>query len=473
MPMACGLVTLSWRSVAWWRALSPGIFLDRGRFTSRTANRSTALDVNATATRLRCSHSAEDTADESHFLDRSSVPLAQSLNLVPAPQRKRFAKRPANGPLALKSTEQLLLDAAAEFTGPRIVMTSSGAAQAAAAVALRHPDAKVECYYLDCFLAESAYERNAGISNLAIHCDTDFVPGETHSVGLTLAAGADSELARDLMQCAQQLLVPEGKLFVSTDNPKDHWLHEQLKLLFSKVTNRGTEYGRLYIGSSPKAQKKLKDYTEWFAFRDHGRLIHVMSRPGVFSHRRLDLGARALIESLAVTEGPHRGAAIKNDFRVLDMGCGSGAVGFAAALRASNVRVHAVDANVRALQCTEAGAERNGITALTTELNSDGNCGEKGVFDLVLANPPYFSNFAIAEIFLRASLRVLRKGGRAHFVTKQPEWFVEQFEKYYDDVSVCEIRGYVIVKGTHRGPYRERAKPTQEPTSSGERPGRR
>ena len=50
----------------------------------------------------------------------------------------------------------------------------------------------------------------------------------------------------------------------------------------------------------------------------------------------------------------------------------------------------------------------------------------------------------------------LKKGGRAHFVTKQPEWFIEQFEKYYDEVSVREIRGYFIVKGTHRGPYRER-----------------
>lgn len=337
-------------------------------------------------------------------------------------------------------------------------MTSGGGAQAAAAVAQLHPDAKVECYFLDCFLAESAYARHAEIPNLAIHCDTDFIAGPTHSAGLALAAGADSELARDLLQSVHQLLVPEGRLFVTTDNPKDHWVHEQLKLLFEKVTNRGTDYGRLYIGSGPKPQKKLKDYNEWFAFRDNGRLIHVMSRPGVFSHRKLDLGARALIESLTVPEGPRRGEVVKDDFRVLDMGCGSGAVGFAASLRANNVRVHAVDSNVRALQCTEAGAARNGITTLTTELNSDGNCGEKAAFDLVLANPPYFSNFAIAEIFLRASLKVLKKGGRAHFVTKQPEWFIEQFEKYYDEVSVREIRGYMVVKGTHRGPYRERDK---------------
>lgn len=375
---------------------------------------------------------------------------------MPAPQRKSFAKRPANLPLALKPTEHLLLNAAAEISGARIVMTSAGAAQAAAEVAHLHPESRVECYFPDCFLAQSAANRQGGMPNLLIYCETDFIPGPADCVALTLAAGADSELARDLMQSAHQLLGPEGRLFVSTDNPKDHWLHEQLKTLFEKVTNRGEEYGRLYIGSQPKPQKKLKDYSEWFAFRDNGRLIHVMSRPGVFSHRKLDIGARALIESLTVPDGPHPGEVVRDGFRVLDMGCGSGAVGFAAALRAKDVKVHAVDSNVRAIACTKAGAERNGIENFTTELNGDGICGAKGVFDLVLANPPYFSNFAIAEIFVRASLRVLKKGGRAHFVTKQPEWFIEQFEKYYDEVSVREIRGYFIVKGTHRGPYRER-----------------
>lgn len=375
---------------------------------------------------------------------------------MPAPQRKRFAKRVANGPQGLKPTEQLLFDAAAEFSGDRIVMTSGGGAQAAAEIARQHPASQVDCFFLDCFLAQAAYERFMEVPNLNVVCQPDLPPGPAQCAGLALAAGADSELARDLMQAAQQLLPADGKLFVSTDNPNDHWLHEQLKGLFDKVTNRGESYGRLYIGSQPKAQKKLKEYSEWFAFRDNGRLIHAQSRPGIFSHRRLDVGARALIESLTVPDGPNAGEVVRDGFRVLDMGCGSGVVGFAASLRANDVRVHAVDANARAIQCTQAGAERNGLTSLTTELNGNGECGEKGVFDLVLANPPYFSNFAIAEVFVRASLRVLKKGGRAHFVTKQPEWFIEQFSKHYDDVSVREIRSYFIVKGSHRGPYRER-----------------
>ena len=70
----------------------------------------------------------------------------------------------------------------------------------------------------------------------------------------------------------------------------------------------------------------------------------------------------------------------------------------------------------------------------------------------MLANPPYFSNFKIGEIFLFAAQRALRPGGRAHFVTKQPTWYAEQFTLIFDDVSVREIRGYYIIKGTQRPP---------------------
>ena len=78
-----------------------------------------------------------------------------------------------------------------------------------------------------------------------------------------------------------------------------------------------------------------------------------MSRPGVFSHRKLDLGARALIESLSVPDGKHSWEVVQNGMKVLDLGCGSGAVGFAASARADSVLIHALDANARAVQCAK------------------------------------------------------------------------------------------------------------------------
>lgn len=363
------------------------------------------------------------------------------------PARKSAVERP---PRPLKPQEQYLLDAVPEMSGERLVFASSGGAHAAAEAARRHPQSTVICNFFDIFLADSARKRQAEVPGLIITCEPDFADVPTDVFALPLTAGSESELARDQIQTAHQRLKPDGRLFVSIDNPKDHWVHEHLKELFARVTNRPLKKGRLYIGSAPLPLKKVKDHLCWFAFRDNGRLIHCCSRPGVFSHRRLDLGARALMESLSVEDGPHREDVIQPGFRVLDVGAGCGAVGFAAAFRAENVTVHALDASSRALQCTRLGAERNELARITTQLEAEGRVEEPGTWDVVLANPPYFSDFKIGDIFITAALNALRPGGRTHFVTKAPEWYTERFAEEFDQVSVREVRGYFIVKGTQK-----------------------
>jgi len=363
----------------------------------------------------------------------------------------RRRRKAAEKPVRMNPAEQLLVDAAGEVSGERVICTSTGGAHAAAAVAQAHPEAQVNCLFLDIFLADSTRRRWSELPNLQVDCEPDFVADKVDACVMPLAAGGQSELARDLLQSAISRLADGGRLFVSTDNPKDHWLHEQLKERFGKVTNRPAKKGVLYIGSRPKPLKKLKSFESWFAFRDQGRLIDACSRPGVFSHRRLDLGARALIESLTIEDDGKTTEVIQDSQRVLDLGCGAGTVGFAAALRGRDVRVHAVDANARAIWCSAAGAEKNGLTGYTTQLEAEGRIEPAGRFDLVLANPPYFSNFRIAEVFVQAAKTALRPHGRMHFVTKQPEWFADRFVEEFDHVSVREIRGYFVVKASQRG----------------------
>ncbi|MBI1312502.1 methyltransferase [bacterium] len=368
-----------------------------------------------------------------------------------SPKGRSKSKRGVEAkPVRLNPAEQLLVDVAAEVAGERVVCTSTGGAHAAVAIAQAWPAAQVSCLFLDVFLADSARRRWESLSNLRVDCEPDFVDDAVDAFALPMAAGGQSELARDLLQSAIGRLAEAGRLFISTDNPKDHWLHEQLKTHFEKVTNRRGKKGVLYIASRPKPLKKQKSFESWFAFRDQDRLIHACSRPGVFSHRRLDLGARALIESLTIEDDGRTTEAIQDGQRVLDLGCGAGTVGFAAALRGRDVRVHAVDANARAVWCAQTGADRNGLTKYSTQLEAEGRIEPAGQFDLVLANPPYFSNFRIAEVFVEAAKTALRPHGRLHFVTKQPEWFADRFVEEFDHVSVREIRGYFVVKASQR-----------------------
>ena len=194
-----------------------------------------------------------------------------------------------------------------------------------------------------------------------------------------------------------------------------------MKKLLGTVTRRPAEQGVVYLGQKRQPLRKIKDFSCRFAFRDGGRLLQALSRPGVFAHRRIDAGARQVLNRMEIRPGD----------AVLDIGCGSGVLSLAAAARAAGVRVHAVDSNARAVHCTAAGAELNGLSNLTTELNCSGGKGVRNLlperpdqpsvgarcfaqkvpdtfssqrgYRLALANPPYYASFQIARRFLLAA----------------------------------------------------------------------
>ncbi len=66
---------------------------------------------------------------------------------------------------------------------------------------------------------------------------------------------------------------------------------------------------------------------------------------------------------------------------------------------------------------------------------------------MVLANPPYYADFQIAERFIEAALRNLRPEGRLVMVTKQVKWYEENLHRWLDDVEVFPSRKYFIASG--------------------------
>jgi 16S rRNA (guanine1207-N2)-methyltransferase len=335
-----------------------------------------------------------------------------------------------------RRAEQRALDAAANVAAASVLCTTLGRAQAAAALARDRPQAKVCCWFLDLYQQQVAAGGGAEQApNLTLPCQPDPPQASFDLAVVPLARTGEAELARDVLQSACQRLRIGGALVTAVDNPHDHWLRRQLSEWFDKITAQVHDDAVVYLTHKTTEPRKWKDFRCEFVFRDRGRLIRTVSRPGVFSHRRIDPGARQLLATAEIHGGE----------RVLDLGCGAGVVGLALAAREPTAKVHAVDSHARAVECTLAGAGLNALSNLTAELNASGVIGEPGSFDMVVANPPYYADFRIAAAFLATALRSLRPGGRVLLVTKNPAWYLQSMPDVWRNVAAAPSKRYHIV----------------------------
>jgi len=318
----------------------------------------------------------------------------------------------------------------------RIVATTVGRAQAAVGLAQASPAANVNCWFLDLFQQRLAAEAlGAALPNLTLACQADLPAVPFQLAIMPLSKSGEAELARDQLQAAAVSLEVGGTLFAAVDNPRDYWLREQLAELFPKVTVQPHDDAVVYIARKQAELKKVRDFRCEFTFRDRGNLLRAVSRPGVFAHRRLDPGARQLIDAAEIEPG----------ISVLDIGCGAGTVAIALAARDASVSVHAVDGNARAIEATLAGAALNGLNNVTAELSCDGVYSRAGEYDLAVANPPYYADNRIAELFVDAAQRSLRPGGRLIVVAKRGDWYAATMPADWDDVDCRQSKNYVIV----------------------------
>jgi 16S rRNA G1207 methylase RsmC len=333
-----------------------------------------------------------------------------------------------------RPSEQRALEIAQQLVGERILCTTMGRAQAAATLAKERPASSVICWFLDQHQQRLA-SADCDVANLSLVCQPDFPDEDFDLAVLPFSMHGEAEFTRELLQTATDRLRLGGKLVASTDNPSDEWLRKLLSASFKKVTKHAFDAAVVYVVTKQEPLKKLKEYRAEFVFRDGPNLIKAVSRPGVFSHRHIDPGARHLLEAAKVSPG----------MRVLDIGCGAGTVALALAARDSTVQVLAVDSNARAVECTRVGAEMNGLTNVSVELNAGGEYADTGTFDLALANPPYFADYEIARRFVDAARQSLITGGELLVVTKTPNWYEDYLAAEWYDVQVTPTKRYFVV----------------------------
>ncbi|MER5421967.1 methyltransferase [Streptosporangium roseum] len=136
--------------------------------------------------------------------------------------------------------------------------------------------------------------------------------------------------------------------------------------------------------------------------------LTVTNHAGIFCADRLDIGTRFLLRNLPRRRGPEC---------VVDLGCGNGVVGVAAALANPEAEVMFIDESYQAVASAEATFRANAGAGTTAQfVVGDGLSGvPAGTVDLVLNNPPFHTHQATTDAtawrMFTGSRAALRRGG--------------------------------------------------------------
>ena len=240
---------------------------------------------------------------------------------------------------------------------------------------------------------------------------------------------------------------------------------------------------------------------EWPASVPDGPKLTFASYPGCFCHRRLDEGGLALAEvvcgevekwrsgEVEKVEVEVRGGErkVKTPFststsslhlghtstsslhlghlNLLDMGCGCGLVGLLVASSTASpapaanspirqfanslISLTLVDSHSRAVEAARENAARFGIPAEVILSDSGTPARMDGTFDVFVGNPPYYSDYRIAEVFLETAVRALKPGGVCYQVVKNAANLEPVQARFFPTVEVIRRRGYAILKSVN------------------------
>jgi 16S rRNA (guanine1207-N2)-methyltransferase len=157
--------------------------------------------------------------------------------------------------------------------------------------------------------------------------------------------------------------------------------------------NRNYDNSEHYFAAAPSSQTRLGLIRTTL----RGGSFEFLTASSVFSKKRVDLGTRLLIEAMVL---PETGA-------FLDVGCGYGAVGIAAAT--SNPRLHVVmtDVNARAVRLARKNAQKNNVHNVEIRHGYLYEPVEDLTFNCVLSNPPVSAGMETVKAIITQAPQVM------------------------------------------------------------------
>jgi len=228
-----------------------------------------------------------------------------------------------------------------------------------------------------------------------------------------------------LLHDAMRILKPGGRCYVAGGNHEGAKSAARLlERLFghAKLLAQHSSH-RLVVATRPEMPPPVPEdlaspYLEAHVFHEvpvalQGFAFTMFTRPGVFSWEHLDEATDVLAGLLDVAPGQ----------RVLDIGCGGGALGAVAALQSRTGAVCLVDADSEAVRCAERTLRSAGAMNARALASDVASAVIDERFDVVVANPPFHvgkhTDLDVPRQFIHDAFEVLEPGGRMLLVANR------------------------------------------------------
>lgn len=175
-----------------------------------------------------------------------------------------------------------------------------------------------------------------------------------------------------------------------------------------------------------------------------GMEMNFTTDAGVFSRDYIDYGTRLLIETMELPPGA----------KILDVGCGYGPIGIAAAKLDPNHRVTMIDVNERAVELAERNAQMNDVRNVRVLISDLYEAVEERDYDAVLTNPPIRAGKQTVHAIFSGAREYLKEGGSLWVVIQKKQGAPSAFKKLqelYEDVEeITKDKGYRIFRATKK-----------------------
>lgn len=191
-----------------------------------------------------------------------------------------------------------------------------------------------------------------------------------------------------------------------------------------------------YFSSNPKSKYNLNLISVVLRNRN----FNFLSSSSVFSKKRIDPGTKLLIKTMI----------LPNEGRILDLGCGYGAVGIVASSINPKLEVLMTDINSRAVELAKLNVKKNKIFNAKVKKGYLFEPVNDLVFNCILLNPPVSAGMKLVKTMILEAPKVMTSKSLFQMVIRSkigakilPKIFKETFGNF---TVLSRESGYRVLK---------------------------